>query len=889
LRLATLITLLLLLAGNACAEQAFPRTLPGSWLQAPPGWVYHAALDDPALTPVTRVAPTGGHFIHRTDFDIDRQEILVVDFKNTSVIGLFHHRLYDAQGRLLAEAQGGMQSATPNPYFLSHARELQLAPGRYRLVTELDSPFFLAQPQPYLDTREHYRQASKLANAVALICLGILIGLGIYYLALALVRRRLAEGLYALFILGNLLFDGAALLVYPDLFGTRSLALLSWPLLLSNCAYILFVIALLKISPSAHPRLHRAGMVLIGILGMFIVAALFAPNWALELQRIGVPVFLCYGLIAGIVRAREGSTTARFYLAAISVFFVLGAAAVSLSELDGVYALRIEHLGLCAVTVEVLLLALVLTYQFARLQSEKESALLLQKQSEEANLAKSNFLANMSHEIRTPMNTIIGMARLALKNAPPHRQRDYLGKILSSGEHLLGVIDDILDFSKIDAGKTDLETIDFDLHQIKRTLTNLFEWKAAEKGLRFAIEFAPDIPRKLRGDPLRINQVLINLVSNAIKFTERGEIVIQANKLKQDETGILLRFEVRDTGIGISPEQEALLFEPFQQGDSSTTRKYGGSGLGLVISKRLAELMGGKIELQSEPGQGSIFCFTARLDIGSKPLPDSTQQQVLAASALSGARVLLAEDHPFNQQVTIEFLNAAGVTTCVANNGKEALDLLRHERFDCVLMDTQMPLMDGLEATRLIRNDTALAAIPVIAMSANVSGEGRERCLDAGMNDFIGKPFKVEDLYAALVRQMPGRLAQNAQGSAAAARSSRVAAPEQDIFDFSALAWLFNDNRERMRVFAHKFVESALEDIAAIENALTRRDMAALSKLGHRAKAPANMAGATKIRDLFQTLEDMGNAGDHDGAGTIVPLLRPLALQIRACVDDELA
>lgn len=487
------------------------------------------------------------------------------------------------------------------------------------------------------------------------------------------------------------------------------------------------------------------------------------------------------------------------------------------------------------------------------------------------------------------MNGVLGMLELLELTKLDAEQRTTLGIVRESGRSLLRIIDDILDFSKIDAGKTDLETIDFDLHQIKRTLTNLFEWKAAEKGLRFAIEFAPDIPRKLRGDPLRINQVLINLVGNAIKFTERGGIVIQANKLKQDETGILLRFEVRDTGIGISPEQEALLFEPFQQGDSSTTRKYGGSGLGLVISKRLAELMGGKIELQSEPGKGSIFCFTARLDIGSKPLPDSTQQQVLAASALSGARVLLAEDHPFNQQVTIEFLNAAGVTTCVANNGKEALDLLRHERFDCVLMDTQMPLMDGLEATRLIRNDTALAAIPVIAMSANVSGEGRERCLDAGMNDFIGKPFKVEDLYAALVRQMPGRLAQDAQGSAAAARSSIVAAPEQDIFDFSALAWLFNDNRERMRVFAHKFVESALEDIAAIENALTRRDMAALSKLGHRAKAPANMAGATKIRDLFQTLEDMGNAGDHDGADTIVPLLRPLALQIRACVDDELA
>jgi signal transduction histidine kinase/CheY-like chemotaxis protein/HPt (histidine-containing phosphotransfer) domain-containing protein len=895
IRLSGLITLLLLYAANSCAGQEFPLSLAGSWLQAPPGWVYHAdpALDDPALAPVARVAPTGGHFIHQTDFDIGRQGILVVDFKNTSIIGSFHHRVFDAQGHLLAEAQGGIQSAIPNPFFLSHGRELQLAPGRYRLVTEVSSPFFLAQPQPYLDTREHYQQASKHANALALACLGIFIGLGTYYFALALARRRLAEGMYALFILGNLLFDGAALLVYPDLFGMHSFALLSWPLLFSNCAYIAFVIALLEIRPAEHPRLHQAGKVLIGILGLFIVVAMFAPNWALELQRAGVSLFLSYGLACGIVRAREGSTTARFYLAAISVFFVLGAAAVSLSELEGFFTLRIEHLGLCAVTVEVLLLAFVLSYQFARLQSEKESALLLQKQSEEASRAKSNFLANMSHEIRTPMNTIIGMAQLAIRNEPAPKQRDYLNKILASGEHLLGVIDDILDFSKIDAGKTSLEAIDFDLHQIKRTLTNLFEWKAAEKGLRFSIEFDPDVPRKLCGDPLRINQILINLVSNAIKFTQQGGIVILAQRLKQNETGVLLRFEVRDSGIGITKEQEAVLFQPFQQGDATTTRKYGGSGLGLVISKRLAKLMGGKIGLESEPGKGSTFWFTADLGISGTPLPsipESPQEPpTFAASALGGARVLLVEDHPFNQQVATEFLDAAGITACVASNGKEALDLLRHEHFDCVLMDTQMPLMDGLEATRLIRGDAALAEIPVIAMSANVSGEDRERCLAAGMNGFIGKPFKGEDLYAALARQMPGRQLQKGAAPVATDDSTGDAAHEPDIFDLGALAWLFNDNRERMRAFAHKFIESALEDIAKIEEALARKDMVALNQLGHRAKSPANMAGATKIRDLFQALEDMREVDDYEKAGDIVSQLRPLALQTIAYVDNELA
>lgn len=380
--------------------------------------------------------------------------------------------------------------------------------------------------------------------------------------------------------------------------------------------------------------------------------------------------------------------------------------------------------------------------------------------AEAASRFKSSFLANMSHEIRTPMNSIIGMTQLALKDKSEQSRNDYLAKILVSGEHLLGVIDDVLDFSKIEAGMLVLENASFELAHISQVLVNLVGWKAAEKNLGIHFDFAPDIPQRLRGDAVRLNQILINYINNAINFTHSGAIVIHARKLEEDAEGVFLRFEVRDTGIGMSEEQTRLLFQPFQQAHSYAASRYGGSGLGLAISKRLAGLFMGEVGVESEPGKGSTFWFTARLAKDKTAQPpaghaDKTSQGLPAdpsIAVLSGVRILLVEDHPLNQQVATEFLELAGATVTSASNGQDALNILRRKQFDCVLMDAHMPVMDGMEATRQIRADAVLSGLPVIAMTANVSTEERNHYLSAGMDDFIGKPFKPDNLYGTVAK-----------------------------------------------------------------------------------------------------------------------------------------
>ena len=381
--------------------------------------------------------------------------------------------------------------------------------------------------------------------------------------------------------------------------------------------------------------------------------------------------------------------------------------------------------------------------------------------AEEAAHAKSAFLANMSHEIRTPMNVIIGLTHLMLRDAHDPTTSDRLAKVGDAAMHLLDIINDILDLSKIDAGKLVLAPVDFSVDALLARATALVADGARRKGLALTVDRG-DLPPALRGDALRLSQILVNLLSNAVKFTVRGSVVLRCDVLASSDDEWTIRFAVRDTGVGISAEAQERLFSPFEQADGSTTRRFGGTGLGLSIARELAQLMGGAVGVESEPGRGSVFWFTAKLQSATTQQPEAPppHEAIVASQGAEhalkqrhhGARVLVADDNRINQELATELLRLVDLQVEGADNGRIAVDMARRGTHDLILMDMQMPEMDGLEATRLIRTVPELGATPIVAMTASAFGADREACLAAGMNDHLGKPVNPAALYEKMLR-----------------------------------------------------------------------------------------------------------------------------------------
>ncbi len=481
------------------------------------------------------------------------------------------------------------------------------------------------------------------------------------------------------------------------------------------------------------------------------------------------------------------------------------------------------------------------------------------EKAEGADKAKSVFLANMSHEIRTPMNAVFGMVKLLQDTAPGPKMDELRQRLLSSSHSMIEVINDILDFSKIESGVMVLDQSAFSLEKLLMEIKDSMEFKANEKKIELRFEMESPIKSYLMGDAVRLKQVLTNLTNNAIKFTHKGFVTISCKLISNEAKRAKIFFVVEDTGIGIEQKHIHSIFESFVQEDSSTTRIFGGTGLGLPISKQIVKMMGGNLEVTSKKGSGSRFYFTVSFDkTDDRPKKKETSQLAMDSETLKGVEVLLVEDNPMNQFVAKSILERWNVACVLAENGKIALDILKKRSFDLILMDKQMPTMDGIEASKIIRNTLKLDT-PIIALSANVVKEVIEQFYMAGMNDYLSKPFEPIDLFTKMYQQLNLEPKPSSTLPKAADLDSEAPKEQDKYYDLEVLSGMLAQDENQINKMIDKFIEMMPEYLSQLEKSFEDADPDSVKRLAHKIKSSIDLVASTDIKDLIKLIHDNSN------------------------------
>jgi len=778
-------------------------------------------------------------------------------------------------------------------------------PLTFYLRLEAKSPYFLS---PSICSKDFFYH--KLTWKLCWFCIfyGTLLSMFIYNLFVALSIRDKSYFFYLLYLGFTIFYFMGTNGITRDLL-FRNDPMVSMPWIAFSMGMMLFGVSMFTKHFLMIKEYSRTINFILNIiiLGSLVLSTAIWP-WGdmLLFNKLAVSIGTSSTLImftVGIIRWRSGFRQARFFT--IAFFFTVAGAVILSLTFHGIlpYTTLTFYSFQIGSALQALLLSLALADRINIMTNELESyrnhleELVVQRTAalasaneklkeakeiaDSASRAKGDFLANMSHEIRTPMNAIIGFSGLAMKQDLTPKVHDYISKIESSAKSLMVLINDILDFSKIEAGKLDMESIDFELSSVMDNVANIVSVKTSEKGLELIRSISSEVPNALVGDPLRLGQVLINLANNAVKFTENGQILIKTELVDNDNQSVLLRFSVIDTGIGITKQQMAKLFSAFSQADSSVTRKFGGTGLGLTISKRLVEMMDGEICVESEPGKGSTFSFTARFagrpesadqemptEIRSKSVLQTTDE---IRAKIEGAKVLLVEDNALNQQVATEILQSAGLVVEIANNGREGLDMATTGDYDLVLMDVQMPVMGGYEATQLIRKDERFADMPIIAMTAHAMQGHREQSIEIGMNDHVTKPIDPGQLFTALGKWIKPKVRDARREAEVPLDRPKEAAADAYLpeylhgIDIKSGVKRIGGNRKLFAKLLKEFSRDYEDVTDRIREALDNNDMILAERLAHTVKGVAGNISAGNLAEAARQVESeiqIGLKGD---------------------------